>query len=231
MSDGVSSCCVAEPAPFIQFSIHKGVSIVDNDHSRQLLPRREMRLLLFLPHFLAAGSENGCGGDGACDQRVSKSNIEKPPGQSPDSLTDFKQLNIKRRGSNSSVAANVIRFLGLTDSKTLNRSCCNNGGTCILGSFCACPPPFIGRYCELDESRKSCGRFVDGQWVLKHCTWCICSYGNLHCLEVFGKVENCDADEDGHLDESYDMLTADASRLPLIQYLLSVFCSFVILGL
>ncbi|XP_051876311.1 cryptic protein-like [Pristis pectinata] len=191
-----------------------------------------IRLLLLLSHFQAAGSVHGCGGDGDCDQQISKSNTEKPLEQSPESLTEFNQLNNKRREANSSVAANIIRFVGLTDSKTLDRSCCSNGGTCILGSFCACPPPFVGRYCELDERLKRCGKFLDGQWVLKHCTWCKCAYGSLHCLETFGKVENCDPDQDGYLSESYGELTADAASLLLTQYLLlSVLCFVIVLGL
>ncbi|XP_067838321.1 cryptic protein-like [Heptranchias perlo] len=190
-------------------------------------------LLLALFPFQAVGFGNDCRGGGDCGQQISKFPIQKPLGKSPSSLSDFNLLNSKHQEPNSSDTVNSIRFIGLTDSKTLDQSCCSNGGTCILGSFCACPVHFIGRYCELDERLKGCGKFLDGQWVLKHCTWCKCRYGNLHCIEAFGKVENCDPDQDDYYhSERYNTLTADGSGLKGTRYsLLSVVCLVIAFAL
>ncbi|XP_048382120.1 cryptic protein-like [Stegostoma tigrinum] len=180
-------------------------------------------LLLFFP-FQAVTFANDCGGDSNCYRQSSESSLERRLRQSPKSLTEFNQLDSKRQEPNSSATVNIVQFVGLTDSKKLNRSCCKNGGTCILGSFCACPVHFVGRYCELDERLKGCGKFRDGQWALKHCTWCRCSYGSLRCIEVFGKVENCDPEQD-------DGFPAASSSLELTRPLLLSVCLAIVFEL
>uniref|UniRef100_A0A3Q2DWT9 EGF-like domain-containing protein n=1 Tax=Cyprinodon variegatus TaxID=28743 RepID=A0A3Q2DWT9_CYPVA len=69
-----------------------------------------------------------------------------------------------------------------------SRNCCKNGGTCILGSFCACPPFFTGRSCEYDTRIRRCDFIPHGEWVQKGCSYCRCFYGILHCFpHMFNK--------------------------------------------
>ncbi|XP_045845913.1 teratocarcinoma-derived growth factor 1 [Meles meles] len=89
-------------------------------------------------------------------------------------------------------SSQFVPTLGIQDSKELNRTCCLNGGTCMLGSFCACPPSFYGRNCEHDSRKENCESVPHDTWLPKRCSMCKCWRGRLHCFrQTF--LPGCDA--------------------------------------
>ncbi|XP_028319246.1 LOW QUALITY PROTEIN: teratocarcinoma-derived growth factor-like [Gouania willdenowi] len=126
----------------------------------------------------------------------STSLLKKSLQPSQDFLNEFVQVNSPNSGDRKHRDASaVLPFIGLTNSAEQSRSCCKNGGTCILGSFCACPPFFTGRSCEYDQRVRSCGLIPHGEWVQKGCSYCRCGYGALHCFpHIF--LKDCDVSSD-----------------------------------
>ncbi|XP_027881498.1 teratocarcinoma-derived growth factor 1 [Xiphophorus couchianus] len=149
----------------------------------------------------------------------SSSSPPPPAAQSSQSsqefLSQFTQVNSPNSGDRKHRDASaVLPFIGLTSSADQSRSCCKNGGTCILGSFCACPPFFTGRSCEYDTRLRRCDVVPHGEWVQKGCSYCRCFYGVLHCFpHVFH--EDCDDS-----DEAVRWYHSSALRLtPLSRFL------------
>ncbi|NXD92000.1 CFC1 protein, partial [Chaetorhynchus papuensis] len=135
-------------------------------------------------------------------------------------LSDMNQSYESRKQQSP---RSFVPFTGITESKKLNRHCCQNGGTCILGTFCACPKHFTGRYCEYDERISNCGSIGHGVWVLKGCWLCRCVYGTLNCLsEVVHS--SCELQS-----EKEEIIRLYSNGLRLQQTVFSVTCLLTIL--
>ncbi|XP_061467676.1 cryptic protein-like [Rhineura floridana] len=123
---------------------------------------------------------DACEGEN-CDNDPSQEKLNTP-------LYTFNVLNHLNSGKKRSNPA----FTGLTDANKVNRNCCQNGGTCFLGTFCICPKHFTGRHCEYDTRIRSCGTIRHGEWIQEGCQLCQCIYGTLKCSPQALKHE-CDA--------------------------------------
>ncbi|XP_033020740.1 cryptic protein-like [Lacerta agilis] len=111
---------------------------------------------------------DACEGEN-CDKDSSQEKLNIP-------LYTFNVLNHLNSEKKNSPSSPL-----LTPGNKVNRQCCQNGGTCFLGTFCICPKHFTGRHCEYDTRIRSCGTIKHEEWIQDGCQLCQCFYGTLKC--------------------------------------------------
>ncbi|KAJ1207239.1 hypothetical protein NDU88_002631 [Pleurodeles waltl] len=145
---------------------------------------RGVRLLLaLLLSFEVTSPGQGCGGDNCIKEEDSNLLTSEKVKRTLDAMSRSRGLAQTPHGAEIAPA-------GPSYENTPNMKCCENGGTCFLGSFCICPKHFSGRHCEHDMRTRSCGVLAHGQWLMKGCFWCRCGFGALHCFHR-APEENC----------------------------------------
>ncbi|KAM7024211.1 cryptic protein-like [Acridotheres tristis] len=148
---------------------------------------------------------------------------QQPKNDGTSSINVLSDMNQSYESRKQQSSKSFVPFTGITESKKLNRRCCQNGGTCILGTFCACQKHFSGRYCEYDERKGYCGSIPHGIWVLKDCWLCRCGYGTLHCLSEVRRG-SCDQKS-----ETEEIIGLYSNGLRLQKTVFSVTCLLIIL--